>query len=414
MLPLVKTPIQKLEKYQDIISDSLFEEINYLAKDLKGLKVVHINSTPRGGGVAEMLKSLVPLMKGVGIKAQWHTIPARQGIFEITKKIHNALQGKDYEFSVPDQKKYLSYLKEITFLMKDTEADIWVIHDPQPAGIISYFPDFHPSICCLHIDLTSPDKKVWDFIAGFLKEYNKVILSLEQYIKPEIREKSVVFPPGIDPLQLKNQPLNLKEAKEILESFGISSQKPLISQVSRFDIFKDPLGVIKAYKVAKKEVPLLQLVLVGFFLASDDPQAINVYEKCKKESENDPNIFLFSDANLLSGLKVDTFVNAIQTGSDVILQKSVKEGFGLTVTEAMWKEKPVIGGNVGGIKLQIKDGQNGFLVDTPQQAGKRIIQLIKNPDLAKKISKEAHQTVKENFLIPRVLRDYLKLFKELV
>jgi len=258
MLPLVKTPIKTIEDYKDIIPGSLFKEINYLAKDLKGLKVVHINSTPRGGGVAEILKSLVPLMKGIGIEARWHTIPARRGIFEVTKRIHNALQGKNYGFSVSDQKKYLNYLKEITALMKNMRSDIWVIHDPQPAGIVSYFPNLHPSVCRLHIDLTNPDKKVWEFMAGFFEKYDRVVLSSQEYIKPELKGKSVVFPPGIDPLTEKNQPMSSKKAKEILESFGISSEKPLIAQVSRFDKFKDPEGVIKAYKFAKKEISSLQ------------------------------------------------------------------------------------------------------------------------------------------------------------
>jgi len=208
--------------------------------------------------------------------------------------------------------------------------------------------------------------------------------------------------------------MSSKKAKEILESFGISSEKPLIAQVSRFDKFKDPEGVIKAYKFAKKEISSLQLALVGFFLAADDPEAMEIYQKSKEEAGKEPDVFLFSDANKLSGLKIDTFVNAVQTGSDIILQKSIREGFGLVVTEAMWKGKPVIGGNVGGIKLQIKDGKNGFLVDSPQQAGEKIIELLKNPQLAEKIGKDARKTAKNNFLMPRVLRDYLKVFKELI
>ena len=414
MLPQVKTPIRTIKDYQGIISDSLFEEINDLAKDLKGLRVVHIKSTPRGGGVAEVLKSLVPLMKGVGIKAQWYTIPAREDIFEITKGIHNALQGKDYNLSSSAQRKYLEYLKETAFLMEGMRSDIWIIHDPQPIGIVSYFPKFHPSLCRLHIDLTCPNEKVWGFLVSFLKEYDRIILTSQDYIKPEIKEKSIVFSPGIDPLTFKNQQMDKERAKRILESVGLSVKKPLISQVSRFDIFKDPQGVIEAYKIAKKEIPSLQLALVGFFLALDDPEAIGVYEKIKKESGGDPDIFLFANADKLSGLKIDTFINAVQTISNVVLQKSIREGFGLTVAEAMWKRKSVVGGNVGGIKLQIKDGQNGFLVDNPQEAGERIIQLIKNPGFSEKLGNKARETVRKNFLMPRVLRDYLKIFRELV
>lgn len=414
MLPLVKTPTQKLERYRGIISDELLEEIKNLTKNLKGLKVVHINATPRGGGVAEILKSLIPLMKGVGLKAEWYTIPPGEDFFKITKEIHNALQGKEYAFPIWHRARYLQHIEKTAFLMKDMKADIWVVHDPQPAGVILYLPHFHPSICHLHIDLTSPNHEAWNFFVGSFRMYNKIVLASKEFIKKEIEEKAVIFPPAIDPLMEKNQALGLKKAKEILESFGIDVEKPLISQVSRFDPWKDPLGVITAYKLAKKKIPDLQLALVGLFLAQDDPEAIKVFKETEKLAKRDSDIFLFSNADQIGSLKVDTFVNAFQTASDIILQKSVKEGFGLTVSEAMWKGKTVIGGNVGGIKLQIQDGKNGFLVSTPKEAATRIIQLIKNPQLTEKLGKSAKETVREKFLMPRLLRDYLKLFKELV
>lgn len=414
MLPLVETPTKKLAGYKKFISRELFAEIEELSRNLKGARIFMVNSTPRGGGVAEILKSLVPLMKGVGLRAEWYTIPCHGGIFDITKKIHNALQGEKYTITSSIEKEYLECLKSSALLMKDMESDIWIIHDPQPVGLISLLPRLHPSICRLHIDLTAPEKGVWNFVRGFLEKYDKVILSSKDYIKEEIRRKAVVLAPGIDPLAPKNQVMPKERAREILASFGVSVRKPLVSQISRFDIFKDPLGVIKAYKIAKKEVPSLQLSLEGLFLANDDPEAMEVYKMVKKESRGDPDIFLFADANQLGGLKVDTFIGAVQTGSDIILQKSLKEGFALTVAEAMWKGKPVIGGKVGGIKLQIIDGQNGFLVETVEETGKRIVELLRNPALAKKLGREARKTVREKFLMPRVLRDYLKIFKGLI
>jgi trehalose synthase len=414
MLPLVKTQRTKLDKYGDLISPKLLKEIESLSGDLKRLKVFHINTTPRGGGVAEVLKSLVPLMKGVGLKAEWYTIPPRNNFFEITKKMHNAPQGKKYHFPYSARKKYILHLSRTAELMRDMKPDIWVIHDPQPAGVIMFLPNFHPSISRLHIDLTSPNREVWKFVASFLEGYDKVILSSDEFIKEETKEKSVVFQPAIDILNPKNQPLPLNNANEILRNFGINPDKPLIAQVSRFDPWKDPFGVVEAYQLAKKKIPDLQLALVGLFLARDDPEAERVYKKVKKKAEKDPNIFLFAQREVLGSLKVHVFVNALQVASDVILQKSIREGFGMSVAEAMWKGKPVIGGNVGGIKLQIRDGKNGFLVSSPKEAAKRIIQLIENPQLAKKLGKAAKETVREKFLMPRLLRDYLRLFKELV
>ncbi|MDP2363872.1 MAG: glycosyltransferase [Ignavibacteria bacterium] len=414
MLPLVKTPTQKLEKYKDLISEQLFNEIIEISKDLKGLKVFHVNATPRGGGVAEILKSLVPLMKGVGLKADWYTIPPRNNFFEITKRMHNALQGKKYQFPFSARKKYMLHMARTAELMWGMKPDIWVIHDPQPAGVAMFLPNFHPAVSRLHIDFTSPDEGVWKFVASFLELYDKIVLSSKDFVKERIKEKAVVFQPAIDPLNPKNQPLLLNNANEILRNFGINPDKPLITQVSRFDPWKDPLGVIEAYQLAKKKIPDLQLALVGLFLARDDPEAERVYNKVKKKAEKDQDIFLFAEVEKLGSLKVHVFVNAIQVASDVILQKSIREGFGLTIAEAMWKEKPVIGGNVGGIKFQIEDGKNGFLVSNPKEAAVRIIQLIKNPELSKKMGKEAKKTVTEKFLIPRLLRDYLKLFKQLV
>ncbi|MFH1423866.1 MAG: glycosyltransferase [Candidatus Nealsonbacteria bacterium] len=414
MLPQVKTPVEKLEKYKGIITDELFEEINNLAKGLKGLKVIMVNSTPRGGGVAEILKSLIPLMKGMGLNAEWHTMPPREDFFKITKEIHNALQGKKYSFPFWHRVKYLEHVKRSAFLMKDMRADIWVIHDPQPAGVILYLPRLHPSICHLHIDLTSPDQKSWNFLAGSLRIYDRVIVSSKEFIKKEIKEKTINFAPAIDSLMEKNKPLELKQAETILENFGIDPGKPLISQVSRFDPWKDPLGVIEAFKLAKKKIPDLQLALVGLFLAQDDPEAIKVFKEVERAAEGTHDIFLFSNPDQIGSLKVDVFVNAFQTGSDVILQNSIREGFGLTVAEAMWKGKAVIGGRAAGIKLQIKNGKNGFLVSNSKEMAKRIVQLIKNPKLREKLGKEAQKTVREKFLMPRLLRDYLKVFKELV
>lgn len=414
MLPLVKTPTQKLEKYRGIVADKLLEETKDLARGLRGVRVTMINSTARGGGVAEVLKSLVPLMKGAGLRAQWYTIPPEGEFFKITKEIHNALQGKEYTLPFWDRVKYLQHIERSAFLMKDMKADIWVIHDPQPAGVITYLPRFHPSISRIHIDLTSPNHEAWKFIGGFVSMYDKVVLSSKEFVQKEVKEKAVIFQPAIDPLMPKNQPYSVKQAREILKSYKIDTSRPLISQVSRFDPWKDPLGVVEAYKLARKKIPGLQLALVGFSLAQDDPESIKIFKQVRERIKKESDIFLFFDAEMLGSLKVDDFVNAIQAGSSIVLQKSIREGFGLVVSEAMWKEKAVIAGNVGGIKLQIKNGKNGFLVSSPEEMAKRIVHLIKNLKLATKLGKAAKETVREKFLMPRLLKDYLKLFNDLV
>ena len=414
MLPVVKTKIQKLEQYQKLIPSDLFEEIKSLADELKGLKVFHVNSSPKGGGVAEILESLVPLMKSVGIKTEWYTIPPKNTFFDITKNIHNALQGNKYNFSSASKREYMSHISSTANLMKEMKPDIWIIHDPQPAGVIFFLPELNPSICRLHIDLTAPDYEVWKFVSSFLKDYNKVIVSSSEFIQKEIEDKAVVFQPAINPFKSKNRIASLETSNQIIKKFGINPNKPLISQVSRFDPWKDPLGVVKAYQIAKKKFLNLQLALVGFLIAQDDPEAKKIYQEVQRVTKKDPDIFLFADLSKLGSLEIDVFVNAIQTASDIILQKSIREGFGMTVTEAMWKEKPVVAGNVGGIKLQIKNNKNGFLVSTPKETAEKIICLIENSNLSKKFGIEAKKTVQKNFLMPRLLRDYLKLFKEIV
>ena len=414
MLPAVKTPTQSLKEYKNLVSRGLLHEIEQLSKKLNGLRVAYINATPRGGGVAEILKSFIPLMKGIGINAKWYVVPPHKNFLSITKKMHYALQGELYSFPFKDRKIFLQHTAKISDLMQDMKADIWVVHDPQPAGVVAYLPKFHPSVCRLHMDLTHPDQEVWKFLAGFLEDFDKIIVTSKEFIKEEIKNKTIIFQPAIDPFSLKNRPLSITAAKKIIKSFGINSERPLISQIARFDPLKDPMGVVDAYKIVKKKIPDLQLALLGFFLAVDDPEAIKVYRKVKKYVGNDPDVFIFGNPELLGSLKVDVFVRAIQTASDVILQKSVREGFGLTVTEAMWKEKPVIGGNVGGIKYQIEDGKNGFLVSSSKKAAIRIVQLLENPELSKKMGKFAKETIREKFLMPRLLKDYLLLFKDLV
>lgn len=415
MLPKVKTPTKRLEKYKGIISNQLFNEIKKIAKDLKGLKVVHINATPRGGGVAELISSLVPLMKGVGLKAAWHNNPPGEKFFTLTKQIHNAFQGEEFKFPFSARKLYIRHMEKTARLMQDMKPDLWVIHDPQPVGVAAFLPNFHPAIWRVHIDSFHPNREAWEFIHPFMLMYDKIVFTSKEFIGPSLpKSKVTVFSPAINPLTLKNRHLSLNVAKNIVEILGVNPSKPLAVQVGRFDPWKDHLGTVEAYQIAKKKIPNLQLALLGLFLARDDPEGAKVFKKVQKKVKNDPDVFLFSDPGQLGSLRIDSFVNAFQTAATVVLQKSIREGFGLTVAEVMWKEKPVIGGNVGGIKLQIRDGRNGFLVSSPKAAAKRMVQLIENPEMSEELGREAKETVREKFLTPRLLRDHLKLYQRLI
>lgn len=416
-LPKVSTSTKLIGEYRRLIPKDQYRDILRFSKKLKkNLRVVHINATPKGGGVSEILKSLVPLMQGVGINAEWYVVPPKEEFFEVTKSIHNALQGKRGKFFTNDKKKiYLSHNRTIARLMQKIKADIWIIHDPQPLAVVNYLKhNSSPMIARMHIDTSHPNKDMWNFVGPILNKYDRVIVTMPEFVPPDFpRDKIKIFYPAIDPLTEKNKKMRIETAELILEGFGVNITKPLLVQVSRFDPWKDPLGVIDAYYKAKNKIPDLQLAFIGLMIATDDPEAVRIFEKVKRYAKGDPDIFLFSDPAQIKALSVSTFVNAFQTAADVVVQKSIREGFGLVVTEAMWKSKPVVGGNVGGIKHQVVDGESGFLVNSSDEAAGRIVELFNNIEFNKKMGRKAKKRVRENFLMPRLLLDYLKLFDEL-
>jgi len=407
------------DAYKQFIPEEQYEGCKKVSKKFKGLRVAHINATAQGGGVAEILQSLVGLMNGVGLYADWYIMPQPENpiFFEITKSFHNALQGKKGRFLTENNRKiYIDHNIATAKLMDEVKPDIWIVHDPQPLASINYLKDKKSrKIVRIHIDTSHPNKEAWDFIGPILKKYDRAIFTMPEFVSPDIpKEKVKIFYPAIDPLAEKNRKLSIQAAELILERMGINITKPLMVQVARFDPWKDPLGVIDAYYKAKNDIPDLQLAFLGLMIATDDPEAIRIFEKVKRYAKGDPDIFLFADVSEIKSLSVSTFVNAFQTAADVVLQKSIREGFGLVVTEAMWKGKPVIGGNVGGIKHQIVDGKSGFLVNSSDEAAERIVYLFNNPKLGNKMGIAARKRVRENFLMPRLLLDYLKLFEELI
>ena len=386
----------RLEEYEKYIGPKAIERIFRKAKPLHGRHMVCINSTFYGGGVAQLLSSLVLLFNNVGIETGWRIIQGSPDFFSITKKMHNALQGADINLSKTKKDIYEQVIAE-NAIRNHLKHDVVIIHDPQPLPMIEHYRKRGPWIWRCHIDLTEPNKKLWNYLKSFIEKYDAVIYTLKDY-EQKLKTPQVFFPPAINPFSLTNKEMSEDEINERLSHYNIPTDLPIVAQVSRFDRWKDPEGVIKAFKKARKEVDAT-LVLLGN-VATDDPEGETVYQSILKHKED--RIIILS--------KQDTaLVNALQRKSQVILQKSKREGFGLTVTEAMWKGTPVIGGNVGGIKYQIKDGENGYLVGSIDETAKRIVDLLKNKKLRKTMGKKARESDRKNYLLPYYLEKYLDL-----
>jgi trehalose synthase len=411
MLETVKTLDLDLEPYREFIDEKNLIELDRLKSRLSGLRVGHLNSTAVGGGVAEILRSLVPMMKGLGIRAEWYTIGAGEDFFPVTKNIHNSLQGGNWQFDSRAHEIFLFQNRRVAEEMRELDVDVWVVHDPQPCPISRRLRGFHQTIWHCHIDTSTPNRAVWNYLYRFLKDYDRLVFCLPEYINGNVpKEKLSFLRPAIDPLTVKNQALPMAKAKEILGRLAIDPERRLVSQLARFDPWKDPEGVIDAYRLAKESISGLQLALVGVMAAQDDPEAVEVLERVLRYAGDDPDIHIYSDPKQVADLEV----NAFQTASDVVVQKSLREGFGLSVAEAMWKGHPVIGGNCGGIRVQIDDGQNGYLVNSPAECAKRIVGLIQDEPMRKRMGANGRESVRRRYLMPRLVQEYLALIEEVV
>jgi len=395
----------QLERYADIAGQDVINHLRQLASQLEGVHVVHVNSTRVGGGVAEILRKLVPLMNELGLRAEWEVIEGNPTFFQCTKAFHNALQGTPVELSETLLEAYVETNRENAEKLcpKLEEADVVVIHDPQPAALLRMCANRRGRwVWRCHIDVSRPYRPVWKFLRGFVQEYDASVFSLADFAQP-LDHPQYLIAPSIDPLSDKNVELREEEIEALYDRFELDPERPLILQVSRFDRFKDPVGVIRAFRLARKFVPTLQLVLAGGG-ATDDPEGEAVYNEVQAAAADDPDIrvlMLPSDAHRT--------INALQRAADIVLQKSIREGFGLTVTEALWKAKPVIGGNTGGIRLQVIDHHTGFLVNSPEGAALRIRYLLYHRDLLEDMGWKAREFVRENFLLTRHLREYLTM-----
>jgi trehalose synthase len=399
----------RLEDFRHIVPDQTLAEIYARARKLYGKHIVHLNATYQGGGVAEILYSLVLLMNDVGIDAGWRILHGSQEFFEITKSFHNALQGANLNLS--DRKKGV-YLQVNENFSKFTHLyhDCVIIHDPQPLSLIRSYRKSQPWIWRCHIDLTDPHKELWDFLKGFILKYDQVVFSSEKYFKKDLPIDQRLMFPAINPLSQKNRDISEKTIREHVTKVGIPADKPIITQVSRLDPWKDPEGVIDVFKLVKEKVDC-RLVFC-YNVASDDPEGLRMFHKVQKKA----NKLLKSRDILFVVGNNETLVNAIQRHSSVMIQKSTKEGFCLAVTEALWKETPVVASNVGGIPMQIKNGSNGFLLEPKDTEGfaDRIIHLLKNPKESKKMGKKGKETVRNKFLITRLLSDYLYMLNSIM
>ena len=393
-----------LNAYEGIVRPAVLRQLRQLGEKLAGTRVVHVNSTREGGGVAEILEWMVPIMKDLGLDASWEVIDGNSAFFEVTKAIHNSLQGANIAIPVKGWKTYEDVNAKNFDRLRPIleEADIVFIHDPQPAHLLRLCTGRKGKwIWRAHIDISRPFRPVWKVLRPMVEPYDASIFSMAQYAQP-LPHPQFLVPPSIDPLSEKNRDLPSAEIEAVQSGYGLDPSRPLLVQISRFDRFKDPVGVVAAYRMVRKVAPI-QLVLAGGG-ATDDPEGKAVLEDVMEAAGSDPDIHV-----LLLPPDSHKTVNALQRMATIILQKSTREGFGLTVTEGMWKGKPVIGGDVGGIRLQVVNHQTGFLVNTPEGAAHRIRYLLSHQDGIDRMGATAREFVRENFLLTRHLREYLTL-----
>jgi trehalose synthase len=390
--------LHSLEQYEPLIGAAAVERITAKVDRVRTMRVAHISSTFYGGGVTELLTPLTLMMNASGIETDWHLIQGTPGYFGCTKKLHNTLQGQAVDFSDAEKAIYEQVVFENATRLHLDDCDAIIVHDPQPLPLITHFANREmPWLWQCHVDLSSPHAPVWTYLRRFTEQYNAAIFSLPEYGQ-DLRIDQQFVTPAIDPFSAKNREMSDQEIREFLNNYKIPTDSALVTQISRFDRWKDPMGVIEAFRKARKQVDCT-LVLLGNN-ASDDPEGGVILEQIK-DAADDGMIILAADD--------PTLVNALQRSAAIVLQKSTREGFGLTVTEAMWKGAAVIGGDVGGIRHQIKDEWNGFLVSTPDQAAARMVQLLKNPGLREQVGARAKESVRQNFLMSRLLEDWLDL-----
>jgi trehalose synthase len=402
---------KSLADYRHIAGRGLIDRIHELAEPLRGKSILHVSATAFGGGVSEILYTLVPLMRDVGIDTHWQVILGREEFFNVTKLMHNSLQGAPESLDAAMKETFDRY-NHLNAMGMDGEWDVVVVHDPQPAMIRSYAPENAKKwMWRCHIDLSTPNPDTLEFILPHIREYDASFWHQPGYVPDEMKGNHGVriVPPAIDPLSPKNMAFSAEDAAYVSQQFGIDPERPLMLQVSRFDPWKDPMGVIDAYRMVNEKFPEVQLALVGS-MATDDPEGWEFFNQTYAYADGDPDIKILNNLNNVGAIEV----NAFQSQADIVIQKSTREGFGLTVSEALWKARPTIGGNVGGIPLQIDDGRSGFLVSSAEECAQRSAEILADPELGASLGRAGKEQTRERFLTPRLLRDYAQLCSDLL
>jgi trehalose synthase len=410
VLQLVNVGHKSLADYATLATRGLMDEIRALAEPLAGARVLELSATAFGGGVAEIQYTLVPLMQDAGLDVEWRIIRGADEFFAATKTIHNALQGNPQGLTDAQRACFSDFQELNAREIEVDDYDFVVVHDPQPIGVIDYLGGGGAKWAWRgHIDFSTPNDDVLDFLLPSLRRYDAAIFHLAEYVpKREGLPPCVIWPPAIDPLAPKNMALSPEDAAYIVDQFGIDIGRPLLTQVSRFDPWKDPLGVIDAYRLVKEEAAGVQLALVGS-MAHDDPEGMEYWDQTVAYADGDPDIFILSNLNNVGSVEI----NAFQVHSAAVIQKSIKEGFGLTVSEALWKSRPTVAGNVGGIVTQIENGRTGWLVDSSEECAAACLEILADPGAARELALAGKEHVRRRFLTPRLLRDRLALFNRL-
>ena len=406
---------KSLDDYLQHVGEETVERIRKIAAPMKGARVLHINATSYGGGVAEILASFIPLLHDLGINADWQVIEASPDFFNVTKNMHNAMQGM-----------YIPWDSAMADIWRQTNQDnanaltekydYVLIHDPQPAGLLHYVRERDPDLLgakwawrC-HLDTTEALPEVWDFLKGFVQPYEAAIFTMEEYVKEPLGGPSLeIIPPAIDPTSNKNSAISSEVIRDVLDRYEIDPDRPIIAQISRFDPWKDPLGVIDVYRMLKVTRPDLQLIMVAS-MANDDPEAWSFYERIVRKAGEDFDIHILTNLNGVGNLEVNTF----QSAADVVLQKSIREGFGLVISEALWKSKAFVGSPAGGIPMQLAGGRGGRIAHDTEEFAHTIGELLDDPAVREELGKAGKEHVRANYLTTRLLEDHLRLMARLL
>lgn len=399
-----------VDNYRPIVGEGLIDEVQRLSRELQGVRICQINATANGGGVAELLSRQIPIYRALGLDVDWQLILGDKDFFAVTKGFHNALQGAQFDLTPAVGKEYLENNRRSAEMLED-DYDVYFVHDPQPAALRHFRRNSKAKwIWRCHIDSSQPNPAVWEFLRRYIQEYDAAVFTMEEFRPAGLELGRIAFiPPAIDPFATKNMDIPQELCRKAVADSGVNLRAPLLLQVSRFDPWKDPLGVIRSYRLVKQRIPGVQLALVGA-LAGDDPEGWQILEKVNAEALKDPDLHIFTNLTGVGNMEVNIF----QRAANVVIQKSLKEGFGLVVSEALWKEKPLVAGAAGGIPMQFPEGYEKYLVGSPEECAERVVSLLENPEQAFAFGRAGKKKVQEQFLLPRLIRDELRLIRDVL